>query len=210
MSEHAHYKDAAAHLARLQQLQGRGLNLVKLHVINTLKMATQSVQTQVQGTASSAEASFTLYYGRFRLHAPRIKALMAEIERRSEAGNEYAVLLKDCHNCYLTQRVALLQPVVDSAINGMGVREAGNLPSLVRSGCAYMVRAGVLRNCLGSAKDGCLQMILPLPYFLFLSLTSVFSSASRVLPSSYISKQSLPSVSLTSIIPECLAGASLQ
>jgi hypothetical protein len=37
----------------------------------------------VQGKAEEGpEASFTLFYGKFRMHAPRIKTLMSEIERR--------------------------------------------------------------------------------------------------------------------------------
>jgi hypothetical protein len=39
--------------------------------------------TQTQGGAAGAstDASFTLFYGKFRMHAPRIKMLMQEIEK---------------------------------------------------------------------------------------------------------------------------------
>jgi hypothetical protein len=120
LTQHPHYMDSAHYLIRYQQCQGRALNLVKLHVNNTLKMAAQNVITQVQGTdyqaqhgdtspslssssssssfssnpsgvhvvggshgvlpssttvssISSPDSSFTLFYGKFRTHAPRIK-----------------------------------------------------------------------------------------------------------------------------------------
>ena len=57
LESNQHFKDAASYLLRFQQCQNRAMTLVKLHVINTLKMATQNVRTQVQGGAgSSAEA----------------------------------------------------------------------------------------------------------------------------------------------------------
>lgn len=48
IAEHPQYKDSPTYLARFRQLQSRGMTLVKLHVINSLKMATQHVLTQIQ------------------------------------------------------------------------------------------------------------------------------------------------------------------
>eukprot|EP00047_Mylnosiga_fluctuans_P015368 m.45508 g.45508 ORF g.45508 m.45508 type:complete len:750 (-) comp5887_c0_seq1:1435-3684(-) len=140
ISEHHTYKDAQLYLSRFLQLQGRGLNLVKTHVINTLKMATQNVQTQVQGTSEGADVSFTLFYGKFRLHAPRIKALMVEIERRALNTPSYSALLQDCYDCYFSQRLALLRPAVVVAVRDMLTEHQHNLPALMQAGCAYMGR----------------------------------------------------------------------
>ena len=36
----------------------------------------------LQGSASVNDDAFTLYYGKFRTNAPRVKALIEQIERR--------------------------------------------------------------------------------------------------------------------------------
>ena len=48
------------------------------------------------GTGTSTDASFTLFYGKFRMHAPRIKMLMQEIEKVSGA---YALQLYHVSCC---------------------------------------------------------------------------------------------------------------
>lgn len=74
ITAHPQYKDSATYLARFKQCQNRAMTLVKLHVVNTLKSATHNVSTQVQGKADEGpEASFTLFYGRFRMYVTRIR-----------------------------------------------------------------------------------------------------------------------------------------
>eukprot|EP00053_Salpingoeca_punica_P018510 m.181918 g.181918 ORF g.181918 m.181918 type:complete len:779 (-) comp17449_c0_seq1:1349-3685(-) len=139
MQKKQHYKDAPLYYAKFQQLQSRALNLVKLHVINTLRTATQNVQTQVQGVRAEPDASFTLFYGKFRLHAPRIKSLMAEIERRGSKNPEYASLLNECFDCYYSQRAALLTPSIKTAIVTAWKDHANSLPGFVRAACAHLM-----------------------------------------------------------------------
>jgi hypothetical protein len=143
ITAHPQYKDSATYLARFKQCQNRAMTLVKLHVVNTLKSATHNVLTQVQGNAEETagpEASFTLFYGRFRMHAPRIKALMSEIEARGATNEDYSALLEECYGCYASQRSSLLIESVRKRVATIMSENINNLPHMTRTGCAYMVR----------------------------------------------------------------------
>ena len=48
LQKHARYKDAHVYMTRFQQLQSKALGLVRAHITNTLKTATQNVMTQTQ------------------------------------------------------------------------------------------------------------------------------------------------------------------
>ena len=81
---------------------------IRAHVTNTLKTATQSVLTQTQGVQAADKAaitaggapgpptgqSFTLFYGKFRMYAPRIRTLMEELERRQKQSADYSSVLE--------------------------------------------------------------------------------------------------------------------
>ena len=96
---------------------------------------------QVQKSGGDAnDASFTLFYGKFRMHAPRIKMLMNEIQKRSKSNADFAALLQDCYDCYYTQRRGLLQVPVTKRMQEITVEHSADLPALVRSGCSYMAR----------------------------------------------------------------------
>ena len=58
------YKEAALYLARFRQCQNKAMALVKIHVVNTLRAATQHVVTQVQvgGLGTPAAASMSLHF----------------------------------------------------------------------------------------------------------------------------------------------------
>jgi len=140
VSGHPDYKEAALYLARFKQCQNKAMALVKIHVVNTLRAATQHVVTQVQSSSDSADASFTLFYGKFRMHAPRIKMLMQEIEKRSKTNEDFSTLLADCYECYYEQRRALLHSMVTKAVTDICTENASNLPALVRAGCSYIAR----------------------------------------------------------------------
>ena len=142
ISAHPQYKDSTTFLARFRQLQNKAMSRVKNHVKNTLMSATQGVMTQVQGTDEGPDASFTLFYGKFRMHAPKIKTLMSEIEKRGKDNDDYATLLQDCYSCYIQQRSALLLEPIGKKVTEILSKSASdfNLPGMMRASCAYMVR----------------------------------------------------------------------
>ena len=134
---HPQYKEAPVYLAKFQASLTRALTLIRAYVVTSLESATRQVLTTTRAAAASNVAegedktvggssttnAFTLFYGRFRTRAPRIKALMEQLELRQNNnvnnnggamdGNsslEYVQLLSDCHQCYVTQRQTLLAP----------------------------------------------------------------------------------------------------
>eukprot|EP00042_Codosiga_hollandica_P030473 m.177160 g.177160 ORF g.177160 m.177160 type:complete len:762 (-) comp53367_c0_seq2:46-2331(-) len=139
ITSHMQYKDSAVYLLRYRQCQSKALSMIKVFVTNTLRNATQQVASQVQ-QGSDSDQSFTLYYGKFRTHAPRIKALMEDIERRAAKNGDYLSIMEDCYSCYYAQRAALLLPCVVREIEGLQKTYHSSIPSFVRAGCAYLVR----------------------------------------------------------------------
>ena len=74
------------------------------------------------------------------MHAPRIKALMSEIEARGQTNEDYSALLDECYSCYVAQRTALLLEPVQKKVAMIIATSNSGLPHMTRSGCAYMIR----------------------------------------------------------------------
>ncbi|XP_064615702.1 conserved oligomeric Golgi complex subunit 3-like [Liolophura sinensis] len=132
------FKESSVYLARFKQCLSKALNLIKIHVVTILQNATQQV-TPKKESGGNAENAFTLFYGKFRANAPRVKALMEQIEQRTNKSPQYEQLLADCHQCYFTQRQTLLGPSVANAIADLASKHARDHCALMRSGCAFMV-----------------------------------------------------------------------
>ncbi|WAR28731.1 COG3-like protein, partial [Mya arenaria] len=133
------YKESDMYLARFKQCLSRALNLMKTHVTNILQASTQHVKHTKQSQQSANENAFTLFYGKFRANAPRVKSLMEQLEIRIEKAPEYEQILSDCHQCYFSQREQLLAPSITSTINDLASKHVRDHCSLMRSGCAFMV-----------------------------------------------------------------------
>ncbi|XP_042907554.1 conserved oligomeric Golgi complex subunit 3 [Parasteatoda tepidariorum] len=138
VEENINYKESPVYLARFRHLQSQALGMIRSYVVATLQQATQQVLPR-RDSLSPSENAFTLYYGKFRSHAPRIQALMKQIEERVEKNPDYTQLLYDCHQCYFQQRELLLGPSVSAAINDLAEKHQKDHCSLVRSGCAFLL-----------------------------------------------------------------------
>ncbi|GFU22439.1 conserved oligomeric Golgi complex subunit 3 [Nephila pilipes] len=138
VEENINFKESPAYLSRFRHLQSQTLGMIRSYVVATLQLATQQVLPR-RDSLSPSENAFTLYYGKFRSHAPRIHALMKQIEERVEKNPDYQVLLSDCHQCYFNQREILLGPSVSAAINDLAEKHKKDHCSLVRSGCAFLL-----------------------------------------------------------------------
>lgn len=138
------YADSSVYLVKFKQLQSRALGMVRTHVLNVLKNASLQVQAAVKENSTlggsgkiaiTEGAETSVLYVRFKAAASDLKTLMQEIENRS-SRKEYSQVLADLTSLYCEQRLALVQGVVSSRIADYAKREA--LPSLTRSGCAYL------------------------------------------------------------------------
>jgi hypothetical protein len=146
------YADSSVYLVKFKQLQSRALGMVRTHVLNVLRNASLQVQAAVKenstlggsGKIAITEGSeTTVLYVKFKAAASDLKILMQEIENRS-SRKEYSQVLADLTSFYCEQRLALVQGVVSSRIAEYARREP--LPSLTRSGCAYLGQVCLLRS----------------------------------------------------------------
>ncbi|ELU14157.1 hypothetical protein CAPTEDRAFT_176475 [Capitella teleta] len=137
INKNPQFKESSIYLAKFRQCLSRALSFIKIHVFSVLQSATQHVlPKKVPGPTDDA---FTLFYGKFRANAPRVKSLMEEVESRLDKSPEYQQLLSDCHTCFFQQRQTLLGPSVQTAIYELATKHERDHCALVRSGCAFMV-----------------------------------------------------------------------
>ncbi|XP_072033720.1 conserved oligomeric Golgi complex subunit 3-like isoform X2 [Amphiura filiformis] len=135
------YKESELYQARFKQCLSKALNLVKSNVFGILQHATLQVQPKKIGNdpVNTTENAFTMFYGKFRSNAPKVKAMMEQIEQRLDKSPEYQSVLDECHQCYLTQRHQLLSPSITEAVMELATKHARDHCALVRSGCSFMV-----------------------------------------------------------------------
>jgi len=81
------------------------LDMIRTYVKSCLDSATAAASVPASPALSSApHTAFTLFYGKFRAAAPRMRHLIAETERRKDQGQEYEQLLTDVEQHYLACR----------------------------------------------------------------------------------------------------------
>ncbi|KAF5191811.1 Conserved oligomeric Golgi complex, subunit [Thalictrum thalictroides] len=97
------------------------------------------------GAAVSEGVEASVIYVRFKAAASELKPVLMEIESRS-SRKEYAQVLAECHRLYCEQRLSLVKGIVHQRISEFAKKEA--LPSLTRSGCAYLMQVCYLEHQL--------------------------------------------------------------
>ncbi|KAJ6799528.1 conserved oligomeric Golgi complex subunit 3-like [Iris pallida] len=171
------YAESGVYLVKFRQLQSRALGMIRSHVLSVLKGASSQVQSAIRGSGSSktsvsegVEAS--IIYVRFKAAASELKPVLEEIESRS-TRKEYIQILTECHRLYCEQRLSLIKGIMQHRITEFAKKEA--LPSLTRSGCAYLMQVCQLEHQLfdhffpSSSKDvsSLAPLIDPLCTFLY-------------------------------------------
>ncbi|XP_057537707.1 conserved oligomeric Golgi complex subunit 3 [Amaranthus tricolor] len=146
------YAESSVYLVKFRQLQSRALNTIRSHVQSVLKNASSQVHSAMQDIGGSKPAvsegvEASVIYVRFKAAASELKLVLKEIESRS-SRREYSQLLTECHKLYSEQRLALLKGIVQQRISDFSKKEA--LPSLTRSGCAYLAQVYQLEHQLFS------------------------------------------------------------
>jgi hypothetical protein len=124
--------------------------LIRSHVLSVLKSTSSQVQAAIQSSggnnaALSEGVEASIIYVRFKAAASELKPVLEEIESRSPR-KEYVQMLSDCHKLYCEQRLNLVRDIVRQRISDFAKKEA--LPSLTRSGCAYLMQVCQLEQQL--------------------------------------------------------------
>lgn len=127
ISENPSFRESRIYMMKFQQLQTRGLTMVKAYIVaslrNTSKHTTEDFETRA--------------YIKFRSLANNLSPLCKEIESRAQR-REYQSLLSDCHYCYFQQRNRILYSKVENDIKGFS--KLDDLAAMIRSGCAYLIK----------------------------------------------------------------------
>ncbi|KAG5552459.1 hypothetical protein RHGRI_010514 [Rhododendron griersonianum] len=115
-----------------------------------VQAAIQSSSDSNMAVSEGVEAS--VIYVRFKAAASELKPVLEEIERRSPR-KEYVQILAECHKLYCEQRLSLVKGIVHRRISEFSKKD--KLPSLTRSGCAYLMQ-GLMQSCanIGVKKMG--------------------------------------------------------
>lgn len=144
MSMNSQFKDAPQFLIRFNNCLTQALGQIKTHVMRSLESTTNGLlekkpinKTYNQNSGNLSDDAFTLYYGRFRTNAPKIKALVSLIEQRSEKAEPYQQALTDIYTCYCAQREQLIGPGVYSSFSDL--KDGRDVCGLVRASCAFML-----------------------------------------------------------------------
>nr|KAJ0188421.1 hypothetical protein LSAT_V11C900475960 [Lactuca sativa] len=144
------YAESNVYLVKFRQLQSRALGMIRAHVLSVLKSSTSQVQTALKGSGGnkatvSEGVEASIIYVRFKAAASELKPVLEEIERRS-SRKEYVQILSECHRIYCEQRLSLVKGIVSQRISEYSKKET--LPSLTRSGCAYLMQVCQLEHQL--------------------------------------------------------------
>lgn len=144
------YAESSVYLLKFRQLQSRALGMIRSHVLSVLKSASSQVQAAIRSsggskTSVSEGVEASLIYVRFKAAASELKPVLEEIESRS-SKKEYVQILEECHKLYCEQRLSLVKGIVQQRISEFSKKET--LPSLTRSGCAYLMQVCQLEHQL--------------------------------------------------------------
>jgi len=139
LQAHPNYRESHIYLTKFRACLTRALEMVRSHVKRVLETAT-SAASQQDMSAATTQSAFTLFYGKFRAAAPRVRHLIAEAERRASTSlTEYTTLVQDLQSTYLACRMELLQPSVKSAVAQLVTVHTRDHTGLVRAGCAFLL-----------------------------------------------------------------------
>ncbi|KAG8373876.1 hypothetical protein BUALT_Bualt11G0070900 [Buddleja alternifolia] len=144
------YAECNVYLVKFRQLQSRALGMIRSHVLSVLRNSSSQVQAAMKSSggnkASVSEGvEASIIYVRFKAAANELKPVLEEIESR-KPRKEYLQILMECHKLYCEQRLSLVRGIVHQRISEFSKKEA--LPSLTRSGCAYLMQVCQLEHQL--------------------------------------------------------------
>ena len=138
--DHPTYKDSPAYLTKYRACLSRAMDMLRTYMARVLETATAAAKTQEENTVES-QTAFTLFYGKFRAAAPKMKHLVEEIEARAEnpAMTEYSSLLADVQTNYFSLRLSLLGGSVKGAVGKLVLVHTRDHTGLLRAGCAFLL-----------------------------------------------------------------------
>lgn len=120
MQDHHVYRDSELYLMRFRQCMTRGITLIKMYVVSTIKNLGYEVYKQVSTKDATMGKQMTMYYVKFKTIAPTIKSLTSQVQKRCPGHKEYQYLYEDMIHAYFQTRQQLLGPLISKKIQQLG------------------------------------------------------------------------------------------
>ncbi|CAG0913072.1 unnamed protein product [Notodromas monacha] len=165
MKDHVAFKDAPIYAVRLQACMQRGLSIIQAYVFESLTDAFNQVQPNISSQSGKVDAgsgysilslvgagsgnvsaptlsldqAYPFLYARFRVNAPKIKSMVAEIESRLDDRSYAVSIYQDIQSHYFGLRKRLLFPIISALINELKEKHFQNKCAMVRSGCRLLL-----------------------------------------------------------------------
>ena len=139
---HPTYRDSPTYLTKYRACLSRAMNMLRSYTGRVLETATAAAKTQDLNTEESqSQTAFTLFYGKFRAAAPKVRPLLEEIEKRVDNPDlpEYSSLLSDVQTNYFGLRLSLLGASVKGAVGQLVTVHTRDHTGLLRAGCAFLL-----------------------------------------------------------------------
>ncbi|KAI8902930.1 Sec34-like family-domain-containing protein [Globomyces pollinis-pini] len=142
VTDHPEYKDSPLFKMRYRQCMTRGLTLIKLYFVESIRQLQSEIRDKIKaresGSVLPSSLQLSLFYVKFKSFAAKTKPLISEIEQRCVYHREYLSLLRDCFAAYTSVRSSILSPYIHQNIRDMSVDT--NLTTFASKGCAYIIR----------------------------------------------------------------------
>ncbi|KAI8973751.1 Sec34-like family-domain-containing protein [Mycotypha africana] len=142
MQEHPEFRDAELYHMRFRQCMTRGITLIKMYVVSTIKKLTQDIYNEIRdknkkNAALSTGKHIIMLYVKFNTIAPTIKSLTAQVEKRC-VQKEYQSIYDEMLYNYFRSRQQLLNPLITKKLQDLKKNET-DLLTFVKDSCAYMM-----------------------------------------------------------------------
>ena len=166
MKDHPDYKESSMYLAKYQQCLIRALTLLRSYIVSSIKSTSVNASNSFTHARITVpgDPDFAQLYSKFHSSGPRIKALMEQIEQRSDRNPEYLQVMQDCYTCYCYQRQSLILPLIGNEIERLYKLHSKDHCTFIRTSCMALIRIcqdeHALYHCFFSRSDLILQGLL--------------------------------------------------
>ncbi|KAI8837557.1 Sec34-like family-domain-containing protein [Chytridium lagenaria] len=145
VSEHLRYKDSELYMMKFRQCMTRGLTLIKMHFVGSMRNLVVDIQQRISDRQQSSSTGdvlakglqTSLFYMKFKALATTLRPLIQEIEKRCDGHREYLGLLGECTGSFFAARKALLGPIILTEI--MSIAEGKDMLAIAKDGAAYVL-----------------------------------------------------------------------
>ncbi|KAI8614180.1 Sec34-like family-domain-containing protein [Chytriomyces sp. MP71] len=144
VEDHKLYKDAELYRMKFRQCITRGLTLIKMHFVSSMRALGDDIvrvlaERENPAILPAQSLQTALLYAKFKAVADSsLRGLVAEIEARIPSHSEYYGLLGECLDAYFGVRKQLVSAGVSKTVDGF-LAESTDVLQVAKNGAAYIM-----------------------------------------------------------------------